>query len=179
MLLHKRPSRSSSPRSGSILHFVWGALALVLVGELVAAETRVEVASIIDKTAAESILGSAVKEPTPRNIEGKDGYYSKCNYYSATPGKLLILRVYQAAAGFDAKQELDQVRASSGLTKSLSGLGDKAELSSGAASGLSNNVTMLSVVKGNTLVTVGLRGLDEDVAVEKVKEVAQKILARL
>ena len=166
----------------SIQNCFWSALVVFAVAPtslIFAAETRVDVSSIIDKAAAESILGSSVKDPTPRNIEGKDGYYSKCNYYSATPGKLLILRVYQAAAGFDPKKELEQVRASSGLSKAVSGLGDKAELSSGPASGLSANVTMLCVVKGDTIITIGLRGLDEEAAVEKAKSVAQKIIEHL
>jgi phosphotransferase system HPr-like phosphotransfer protein len=164
----------------SIQKIVWLVLgSIIAVASNLPAQTHIDVSSVIDKTAAESMLGGPVKTPTPRNVEGTDGYYSKCNYYSVAPGKLLILRVYQAAPGFDAKKELDQVRASSGLTKSISGLGDKAELSSGAASGLSANVTMLSVLKGNTLITVGLRGLDEDEAVERVKGVAEKILARL
>ncbi len=149
------------------------------MSSLIGGEMHIDVSSIIDRAAAEAILGGRVNDSTPRNVDGTDGYYSKCNYYSATPGKSLILRVYQAAPGFNAKQELDQVRASSGLTKSLSGLGDQAELSSGAASALSSNATMLSVVKGDTLITIGLRGLEEDLAVEKIKDVAQKILQHL
>jgi hypothetical protein len=38
---------------------------------------------------------------------------------------------------------------------------------------------MLYVVKGNALITVGLGGFDDDVAGEKAKSVAQKILAQL
>jgi hypothetical protein len=178
MLLRKRLNGSS----WVILRNFLAALALFTAlpaSVIFSADTRIEVARIIDKAAAESILGDRVKDPTPRNIKGKDGYYSKCNYYSAAPGKLLILRLYQAAPGFDIKQELDQVRASSGLSKSLSGIGDRAELASGPAGGLSTNVTMLYVVKGETLITVGLRGLEEEIAVEKAKEIAQKILERL
>jgi hypothetical protein len=162
----------------SILPLVCGVVA-VAAASVSAAESRIEVASIIDKATAESVLGVAVKAPTPQNIEGKDGYYSKCNYYSNAAGKALIIRVYQAAAGFDAKNELNQVRASSGLTKSVSGIGDKAELSSGAASALSTNVTMLYVVKGNALVAVGVRGLDEEIASTRAKEIAQKIIDHL
>src|SRR5689334_1744220 len=124
-----------------MFRLVAGGLMIAVATSLVAADAKIEVASIIDKAAAESILGTQVKEPTPVNVDGKDGYYSKCNYYSFDARKLLILRVYQAASGYDPKQELEQVRSSSGLTKSISGLGDRAELSSGSVSGLSVNVT--------------------------------------
>src|SRR3954470_16055383 len=151
----------------------------VLGASVFAADAKVDVSTIVDKAAAETVLGVAVKDPSPINLDGKDGYYSKCNYYTATPGKVLILRVYQAAPEFDAKQELEQVRASSGLTKSVSGIGDKAELFSGAVSGTSVNMTMIYVVKNNALVTVGMRGLDEETAIARVKELAEKILATL
>ncbi|MEY2545282.1 MAG: hypothetical protein QOG48_399 [Verrucomicrobiota bacterium] len=163
----------------SILRVAGAVLFVVAAYSLGAADEKIDVAKIIDKAAAEAILGSDVKDPTPINVEGKDGYYSKCNYYSADAGKLLILRVYQAAAGYDASKELDHVHATSGLTKIFSGIGDKAEIASGAGSGLGDNVSMLYVVKGTTLVTVGLRGFDEDAAAEKMKTVAQKILEHL
>lgn len=163
----------------SILRALGYGIAIAAVHSLAAAETKPNVSTIVDKAAAESILGVEVRNPTPRNEDGRDGYYSKCNYYSTVPGKLLILRIYQAAPGFDPKLEIDQVRASSGLTKSISDLGDKAELSSGNVNRPSVNVTMLYVAKGNALVTVGLRGLDEETAIAKVKSIAQKILERL
>ena len=71
------------------------------------------------------------------------------------------------------------MRSSSGLTKSVSGLGDKAELTSGSVSGFSLNVTMLYVAKGDTLITVGVRGLEEENAIATVKNIAQKILEHL
>lgn len=158
-----------------------GAIALLCgaLHSLDAAEEKIEVAKIIDKAAAENILDEPVKEPSPINVTGKDGYYSKCNYYSASAVKLLILRVYQAAAGYDPGKELDHVHATSGLTKPVSDLGDKAEIASGAGSGFGDKVSMLYVVKGTSLVTVGLRGFDEDAAAEKMKMIAQKILEHL
>lgn len=152
----------------------------VIAGSLGAADRHIDVSRIFDKAAAESVLGDTVKAPTPRNIEGKDGYYSKCNYYTATPGKSLILRVYQAGSGFNPYKELEQLIESSGAMRAIPGLGDKARMSSGPESGLPPGVIMLYVVKGNALLTVGLGGLDDEaVAQEKVKEVAQKILAEL
>lgn len=152
---------------------------LLALASVSIAEEKIDVAKIIDKSAAEAILGADVKDPSPINVDGKDGYYSKCNYYSTSAEKLLILRIYQAANGYDPSKELDHVHATSGLTKPISDLGDKAEISSGAGSGLSQNVSMLYAVKGSTLVTVGLRGFDEDTAAEKMKTVAQKILEHL
>ncbi len=159
---------------------------LALIGSLVltaasvwAAEDRLDVSLIIDKAAAESAMGEPVKVAAPRNLEGGDGYYSKCNYYSATSNKALILRCYQAAAGFDAKKELDSVKASTGTPKSVSGLGDKAQIYNGPESGLPVNVVMLYVIKNNSLVTVGMSGLDEETAVEKTKRLAQKIVTQI
>jgi len=145
-----------------------------------AADRRIDVSQIVDKKVAESILGEPVKTPTPRNVEGREGYYSKCNYYGARSAKTLILRVYQAAAGFDPRKQLETVEENTGAMRAIPGLGEKARLSSGVAAGLPPDVVMLYVVKGNTLITVGLSGLeDETAATDKVKGLAQDILARL
>jgi hypothetical protein len=143
------------------------------------ADDRIDVSHIIDKAAAEAAIGEPVKLPAPRNLDGQDGYYSKCNYYSATSNKALILRLYQATASFDAAKEMDAVKASIGAPKAVSGLGDKAQIYSGPESGLPPNVVMLYVVKGNSLVTVGLSGLDEENALDKTKRLAQKIVAQI
>ena len=144
-----------------------------------AATDRIDVSQIIDKAAAESAMGEPVKVPSPRNLDGQDGYYSKCNYYSATSNKALILRLYQAGPNFDAMKEMEAVKASTGTPKSVSGLGDKAQIYSGPESGLPPNVVMLYVVKRNSLVTVGLSGLDEETALDKTKRLAQKIVAQI
>lgn len=145
-----------------------------------AAESRIDVSQIIDKSAAEAILEEPVKAPSPRNVDGSDGYYSKCNYYSTDAKKRLIIRVYQAAAGFDPQKELEAVAENTGAMRAISGLGDKARMSSGVQSGLPSQVVMIYVVKGNSLITVGLGGLDDETAAtDKVKAVAQKILAKL
>src|SRR4051794_1438281 len=94
----------------------------------IAAEGRVDVSKIIDKAVAETILEEPVKAPAPRNEEGKDGYYSKCNYYSTSAKKRLVIRVYQAAPGFDAQKELEAVAENTGAMCAISGLGDKARL---------------------------------------------------
>lgn len=145
-----------------------------------AAEARIDVSQIIDKATAEAILEEPVKAPSPRNVEGADGYYSKCNYYSPDAKKRLIIRVYQAAAGYDPLKELEAVAENTGAMRSISGLGDKARLSSGVQGGLPSQVVMIYVVKGNALVTVGIGGFeDETAATDKIKAVAQKIVAKL
>lgn len=154
-------------------------VALVTATALRAAEGEFDVSRVIDKETAAAILEGQIKNPAPRNIAGKDGYYSKCNYYSVAGGKTLIIRFYQAGAGYDPNKELDQVQESSGSMRSISSFGDKARLSIGAESGLPAHVVMLYVVKGNSLITVGVGGFDDDVAVGKAKAVAQKILAQL
>ena len=93
--------------------------------------------------------------------------------------KALVLRLYQAAPGFDPLKELEGVRASTGASKSVSGLGDKAQIYNGPESGLPNNVVMLYVVKGNSLVTVGLSGVDDEIALDKTKRLAQKIVSEI
>ena len=145
-----------------------------------AAENRLDVSQIIDKAAAESILEEPVKAPAPRNVDGTDGYYSKCNYYSTSAKKRLVIRVYQATPGFDPQKELDALAETAGAMRAISGLGDKARMTSGVSGGLPSKVVMLYVVKGNSLITVGISGFeDEAVAADKVKDVAQRIVARL
>ena len=157
--------------------------AMALIGGLghlgFAAGAQIDASHIIDKATAESIFGEPVKPATPRNVQGNDGYYSKCNYYSVSGDKRLIVRLYQPASGSDPHKELDQVAENSGSMRSISGLGDKARMSRGEESGLPSRVVMLYVVKGNSLVTVGLSGFDDEVGGEKAKSVAQKILAQL
>ncbi len=151
-----------------------------MTSAMLAAENHIDVAAIINKADAESVLGVKVKDPMPRNIQGGDGYYSKCNYYSVTPGKTLLIRMYQAAAGYDAQKELEMVTKNTTSVKPVSGLGDKALATSGTASGLPARVMILYVVKGNALVTVGLSGLEDDAAaLDKAKTVAQKLLVHL
>lgn len=152
---------------------------ILLTSATFAADNRIDVSSIVSKADAKTILGAEVKDARPRNVQGGDGYYSKCNYYSVTPGKTLLIRVYQAAPGFDAQKELETVTKDTPAIKPISGLGDKAVVTSGAASGLPSRVLMLYVMKANTLITIGLSGLDDDAASDRATSIAQKILAQL
>ena len=146
----------------------------------VAAGPGIDVSHIIDQAMAESVLDVKVKEAEPRNVQGGDGHYSKCNYYSVPPGKTLLLRLYQAADGYDPEKEFEALTKNTPATIEVLGLGDKAIITTGIASGLPQRVLMLYAIKKNALITVGLSGLqDEGAALEKAKSVAQKILAQL
>jgi hypothetical protein len=148
-----------------------------------ASDSRPDVSQIIDKPAAESILGELVKAPTPRNGDGADGYYSKCNYYSATRGgKSLIIRLHLSAAdAMGPQKELQLIAASSGPMQTIVGLGDSALMfSGGGESGVASRLLMLYVVKGDAFITIGLGGFaDDTIALEKAKTVAQKVLEHL
>ena len=159
-----------------------GLIVSLLTISLLAAEKSIDVSAIVPKTEAEKILGEPVQNPTPLNVNSKDGYYSKCNYYGTKSGRSLLLRVRQAGEGsVDPLTELDQIASSGGKMKVIEGVGDKAGMFSGAPeNGLPPNVIMLYVVRGRSLITIGIGGIaDEAAALEKAKQVAEKILAQL
>ena len=154
----------------------------LLTISLPAAEKPIDVSAIVPKTEAEKILGEPVRNPTPLNVNGKDGYYSKCNYYATKSDRSLLLRVRQASEGsVDPLTEFDQIASSGGKMKVIEGVGDKAGMFTGAPeNGLPPNVIMLYVVKGRSLITIGIGGMeDEAAALEKAKQVAEEILAQL
>ena len=144
---------------------------------------QVDVAAVITKADAEAALGEPVKEPQPRNGDGTDGYYSRCNYYSERPGKSLVLRVHQSnAAKLDAKKQFEMLSGGNGKIESISGLGDRAGYTKGNGQGVGadDKVMMVYVAKGNALITIGIGGLeDEMAALNKAKEIAKKILTQL
>lgn len=161
-------------------------LVVLIVGALAipahAAETTIDVSQIIKKSDAQEILGEPVKDPTPLNLNTKDGYYSKCNYYGRKSIRSLIVRVREAAEGtIDPLHEFDQVAASGGEMKAVEELGEKAGMFDGRPqNGLPNNVILLYVVQGKYFITVGLSGFkDEKAALDKARTVARKILAQL
>jgi hypothetical protein len=152
------------------------------LGNLCAAtEKRIDLAGIIGKKEAESALGETVDDPRPRNEEGADGFYSRCNYYSQNPGRSLVLRVRQASAGqLTPAKQLEELMAGSAKIKPLSGFGDKAALASEGGQNSNSHLLMLYVVKGNAFVTIGIGGLnDEKTALDKAKALARKILSKL
>ncbi len=153
---------------------------IVAASWLFAADKQIDVSQIIDQATAESVLDTKVKTATPRNFRGSDGYYSKCNYYGLTPGKTLVLRLYQAADGYDPLEQLNVITKSTPALIEILGLGDKAFATDGTASGLSNSAVMLYILKGNSLITIGLSGVeDKTAALEKAKGVAARIVGQL
>ncbi|MEY2560707.1 MAG: hypothetical protein QOG51_1122 [Verrucomicrobiota bacterium] len=157
------------------------AIILALTNLEGAEQKQIDVGTIITKADAEAALGEPVKEPQPRNGDGADGYYSRCNYYSQNPGKSLVLRVRQAAAGqLEPKQQLDALSAGNPKIKPLSGLGDKAGLFSGGAENGISHELLLYVAKGNAFITVAIGGIDDEkAALEKAKTLSKKILKQL
>src|SRR5207248_3499381 len=159
-----------------------GIIVSLLTTSSLAAEKLIDVSAIVSKTEAEKILGEPVRNPTPLNVNGKDGYYSKCNYYSSKSVRSLLLRVRQASEGsIDPQTEFNQVTGNGVKFKTIDGLGEKAAVLSGAPeNGLPPNVIMLYVVKGQSFVTIGVGGMaDEEAALTKAKQVAEKVLAQL
>ena len=149
---------------------------------LLAAEKPIDISEVISKTEAEKILGEPVRNPTPLNVNGKDGYYSKCNYYSTKSALSLLLRVRQASEGsVDPQIEFNQATGNGVKFKTIDGLGERAAMLNGVPeNGLPPNVIMLYVVKGKSFVTVGVGGMaDEEAALTKAKQVAEKVLAQL
>jgi hypothetical protein len=159
-----------------------GLIVSLLTISLAAAQKPIDVSAIVPKTDAEKILGESVRDPTPLNVQGKDGYYSKCNYYSKKSVRSLLLRVRQASEGsVDPQAEFNQLTNNGVKFNTIDGLGDKAALLGGVPeNGLPPEVIMLYVVKGQSFVTIGVGGItDEDAALTKAKELAEKILAQL
>jgi hypothetical protein len=159
-----------------------GLIVSLLTISLFGAEKSIDVSEIVPKTEAEKILGESVRNPTPLNVNSKDGYYSKCNYCGTKSDRSLLLRVRQATEGsVDPLTEFDQIASSGGKMKMIEDLGDKAGMFNGAPeNGLPPNVIMLYVVKGRSFITIGIGGIADEAAVlEKAKQAAQKILAQL
>jgi hypothetical protein len=156
------------------------ALACTLATLSGAPAKQIDLATVITKTDAEAALGEAVKDPEPRNGDGADGYYSRCNYYSENPGKSLVLRVRQASAGqLEPKKQLEELSAANSKIKPLPKLGDQAAVMIEEGKGPSH-MLMLYVTKKDAFITVGISGLDDDkAALERARKIARKILAQL
>src|SRR3954462_982014 len=99
---------------------------------LFGAENPVDVSAVIPKDEAEKILGEPVRNPTPLNVNGKDGYYSKCNYYSTKSVRSLLLRVRQASErGVDPQSEFNQLTGNGVKFQAIDGLGERAAVLNG------------------------------------------------
>src|SRR5947208_16263327 len=106
-----------------------GVIVSLLTISLLAAEKPLDVSAIVPKAEAEKILGELVRNPAPLNANGKDGYYSKCNYYGTKSVRSLLLRVRQATeSNVDPLTEFDQIASSGGRREGNGGRGRKAGL---------------------------------------------------
>src|SRR6267378_6435215 len=157
-------------------------LAVSLTKIVMAADSRPDVAQIINKAEASAILGEPVKDPSQRSGDGTDGYYSKCNYYSVQRGKSLIIRLQLPGPNaIGPEKELELLVAANGAMEKVSGIGDAAQMFiGGSESGSASRVLMLYIAKGNAFLTIGLGGfVDDAIALEKAKTIAQKLLEHL
>jgi hypothetical protein len=160
--------------------FIFGLVAVLTNLAGAAEDKKIDVSTIVVKADAEKILGEPVNDARIRNMDGQDGYYSKCTYSSMNPGKSLILRVYQAGPGAPGPRKQFEMLKSGGIAlKPVTGLGDKAGVFSGGTESGPVKGIMLYVARGNAFVTVGVGGIvDEVAALDKAKGIARKILAK-
>jgi hypothetical protein len=146
-----------------------------------AAANPIDLSSIVTKADAQAALGETVKDPQARSEEGADGYYSRCNYYSENPGRSLVLRVRQAAAGqLEPKKQLEEMIAGNNRFKAIKGLGDSAVIIKEGPDKGPGHALLLYTAKGNAFVTVAISGIDDEKnGTEKAKTLAKKILGKL
>src|SRR6478736_4277104 len=143
-----------------------GLIVSLLTISLLAAEKSIDVSAIVPKTEAEKILGEPVRNPTPLNVNSKDGYYSKCNYYGTKSDRSLLLRVRQAGEGsVDPLTQFDQIASSGGKMKVIEGIVAKAGMFTGAPENvLRANLIMLYGVKGRSPTICGTGGIADEAA---------------
>jgi hypothetical protein len=139
---------------------------------------KINVPKAITKSDAEKILGVPVKDAKGHNQNGTGGYYeSEWSYHAIEGGKGVYFDVLYA--GRDAPPHLTQTMfsvlpADNSKSTPIDGLGDKAIFCPNET-----GMAMMHVLKGDILVTIGIRGLSADAALEQEKAVAAKILAHL
>jgi len=106
-------------------------LAISLTKIVMAADSRPDVAQIINKAEASAILGRTVKDPSQRSGDGTDGYYSKCNYYSVQRGKSLIIRLQLRTERDRSAKRTSAVGGSERHDGKVSDVGDAAQMFTG------------------------------------------------
>jgi hypothetical protein len=152
--------------------------ALVVCAGYAIAGDKIDVPKVITKSDAEKILGVPVKDAKGRNQNGTGGYYeSEWSYRAIEGDKGVYFDVLYA--GRDAPPHLTQTMfsmlpADGSKSTPIDGLGDKAVFCPNET-----GRPMLHVLKGDILITIGIRGLSADAALEQEKAVAAKILAHL
>jgi hypothetical protein len=136
---------------------------------------KIDVSKVVTKSDAEKILGVPVKDVKGRNQNGTDGYYdSEWSYYAIRGDKALIFDVlYAGKPGLTATM-FSILPADGGKSTRINGLGDKAIFCPNET-----GMAMLHVLKGNTLVTIGVHGLPANAVLDPEKSMAKKILVNL
>ena len=136
---------------------------------------KIDVSKVVTKSDAEKILGVPVKDAKGRNQNGTNEYYdSEWSYYAIKGDKALIFDVLYAGKPGLAATMFSILPADGGKSTRIDGLGDKAILCPNET-----GMAMLHVLKGNTLITIGIHGLPASAVVDPEKSMATKILANL
>ena len=136
---------------------------------------KIDVSKVVTKSDAEKILGVPVKDAKGRNQNGTGGYYdSEWSYYAIKGDRALIFDVLYAGKPGLAATMFSILPADGGKSTRIDGLGDKAILCPNET-----GMAMLHVLKGNTLITIGIHGLPASAVVDPEKSMATKILANL
>jgi hypothetical protein len=152
--------------------------ALVVCAGCAIAGDKIDVPKVITKSDAEKILGVPVKDAKGRNQNGTGGYYeSEWSYRAIEGDKGVYFDVLYA--GRDAPPHLTQTMfsmlpADGSKSTPIDGLGDKAVFCPNET-----GRPMLHVLKADILITIGIRGLSADAALDSEKSMATKILANL
>ena len=139
---------------------------------------KIDVPKVITKSDAEKILGVPVKDTKGGNQNGKGGYYElEWSYHAIEGEKGLYFDVLYA--GREAPPHLTQTMfsmlpADGSKSTPIDGLADKAVFCPNET-----GRPMLHVLKGDILITVGIRGLPATAALQQEKGIAAKILAHL
>ena len=156
----------------AILIFVWAGVHAAIGSD------KIDVPKVITKSDVEKILGVPVKDAKGRNQNGTGGYYdSEWSYHAIEGDKGIMFDVLYA--GREAPPHLTQTMfsvlpADNSKSTPVDALGDKAIFCPNET-----GMAMMYVLKGDILVTIGIRGLPADAALEQEKAVAAKILAHL
>jgi hypothetical protein len=149
------------------------AVGLVFSAGPALADEKVDISKVVTKADAEKILGVPVKDAKGRNQEGKDGYYdSEWSYYAAKGDKALVFD-YLVGPPKLAATMFSVLPPDGGKPTKIEGLGEKAIFYHDKT-----GLDMLNILKGNTLITIGIHGMASDAALEQQKALAKKILSQ-
>ena len=148
------------------------AVGLVFSAGFALADEKVDISKVVTKADAEKILGGPVKDAKGRNQEGKDGYYdSEWSYYATKGDKALVFDFLIGPPNLAATM-FSVLPPNGGKFTKIEGLGEKAIFYHDKT-----GLDMLNILKGNSLITIGIHGMAPDAALEQEKAIAKKILS--